>query len=252
MSLIMKSIQAARPTIPVYWPDSSKPTNAAYDALWAHPLMISERDYSGYSDDDFSSVRGTFSVNLNFNKWIKGLSADGKFDYRLNNNFVKTFNTSFQCYDYNYDTNEYITTGQFNKGLNSLNEEYKKDWLWYSMFKLNYDRIFAEKHHVTGLALVEAQASKNDNFFAYREGFISTEVDEMFAGSDENKNIAPPIFHACGTGDGAIPAHRMQRKKCGTNTGAGRRSDYSGVSVEHQPVRKLCALCSGAAAGREH
>ena len=56
------------------------------------------------------------------------------------------------------------------------------------MFKLNYDRIFAKKHHITGLALVEAQANKNDNFFAYREGFISTEVDEMFAGSDENKN----------------------------------------------------------------
>ena len=93
MSIIMKSIQAARPIIPVYWPDSSKPTNAAYDALWANPLMISERDYSGYSDEDFSSVRGTFSVNLNFNKWIKGLSADGKFDYRLNNKFVKTFNT---------------------------------------------------------------------------------------------------------------------------------------------------------------
>lgn len=35
---------------------------------------------------------------------------------------------------------------------------------------------------------MEAQANKNDNFFAYREGFISTEVDEMFAGSDENKN----------------------------------------------------------------
>lgn len=129
MSIIMKSIQAARPIIPVYWPDSSKPTNAAYDALWANPLMISERDYSGYSDEDFSSVRGTFSVNLNFNKWIKGLSADGKFDYRLNNKFVKTFNTSFECYDYNYDANEYITTGQFNKGQNSLNEEYTKDWL---------------------------------------------------------------------------------------------------------------------------
>lgn len=36
---------------------------------------------------------------------------------------------------------------------------------------------------------MEAQASKNDNFFAYREGFISTEVDEMFAGSDENKTM---------------------------------------------------------------
>lgn len=188
MGIIMKAIQAARPIIPIYWPDSSKPTNAAYDALWAHPLLISESDYSGYEDKDFSSVRGTFSVNLNFNKWIKGLSADGKFDYRLNNNFIKIFSTSFDCYDYNYDTEEYIMTGQFNKGQNSLREEYTKDWLWYSMVKLNYNHIFAKKHHVTGLALIEAQASKNDNFFAYREGFISTEVDEMFAGSDENKD----------------------------------------------------------------
>ena len=65
------------------------------------------------------------------------------------------------------------------------------------MFKLNYDRIFAEKHHVTGLALVEAQASKNDNFFAYREGFISTEVDEMFAGSDETMEVVLLKMVAC-------------------------------------------------------
>ena len=188
MNVIMKAIQAAKPTVAAYWPDRSKPTYPGYDASWANPLPISERDYSGYSDTDFSSVRGTFSANLNFNKWVKGLSADGKFDYRLNNNFVKTFNTTFDYYDYNYDTGEYIVSSQFNGGKNSLREDYSKDWLWYSMFKLNYDRVFAEKHHLTGLALVEAQASKNDNFFAYREGFISTEVDEIFAGSDENKN----------------------------------------------------------------
>lgn len=188
MDVIMKAIQAAKPTVAAYWPDRSKPTYPGYDASWANPLPISERDYSGYSDTDFSSVRGTFSANLNFNKWVKGLSADGKFDYRLNNNFVKTFNTTFDYYDYNYDTGEYIVASQFNGGKNSLRENYSKDWLWYSMFKLNYDRVFAEKHHLTGLALVEAQANKNDNFFAYREGFISTEVDEIFAGSDENKN----------------------------------------------------------------
>ena len=188
MPVIMQAIQAAKPTVPAYYPDRSKPTYPGYDASWANPLPISERDYSGYEDTDFSSVRGTFSVNLNFNKWIKGLSADGKFDYRLNNNFTKTFNTTFDYHDYNYDTGEYTVATQFNSGKNSLREAYAKDWLWYSMFKLNYDRIFAKKHHITALALIEAQASKNDNFFAYREGFISTEVDEMFAGSDENKN----------------------------------------------------------------
>lgn len=57
---------------------------------------------------------------------MKGLSADGKFDYRLNNNFVKTFNTSFDYHDYNYDTEEYTVIGTFNGGKNSLREEYAK------------------------------------------------------------------------------------------------------------------------------
>lgn len=188
MPVIMQAIQAAKPTVPAHYPDVSKSTYPGYDDRWANPLPISERDYSGYEDTDFSSVRGTFSVNLNFNKWIKGLSADAKFDYRLNNNFVKTFNKTFDYYTYQYDSDEYTVASNFNGGKNTLRESYAKDWLWYSLFKLNYDRIFAGKHHVTGLALIEAQSSKNDNFFAYREGFISTEIDEMFAGSDENKD----------------------------------------------------------------
>ena len=161
---------------------------SGYNENDANPLPISERDYSGYEDHDFSSVRGTFSANLNSDKWIDGLSAEGKFDYRLNNNLTKEFKTTFDYYDYNYDTEEYVVTTSFNGGQNSLRESYAKDWLWYSLFKLNYDHIFAEKHHVTGLALVEAQSHRNDNFFAYREGFISTRVDELFAGADENKN----------------------------------------------------------------
>lgn len=188
MDVIMKAVQAAKPTVPAYYPDHSKPTYPGYDASWANPLPISNKDYSGYDKTDYSSVRGTFSANLNFDKWIKGLSADGKFDYRLNNNFIKTFNTSFDYHDYNYDTDTYKVVSQFNGGKNSLREAYIKDWLWYSMFKINYDRVFANKHHVTGLALVEAQSSRSDNFNAYREGFISTEIDELFAGSDKNKN----------------------------------------------------------------
>ncbi|MGQ8335573.1 TonB-dependent receptor [Sunxiuqinia sp. A32] len=188
MPVIMTAIQAAKPTVPAHYPDYSKPTYPGYNENDANPLPISERDYSGYEDHDFSSVRGTFSANLNFDKWIKGLSADGKFDYRLNNNLTKEFKTTFNYYDYNYDTEEYVVTGRFNGGHNSLRESYAKDWLWYSLFKLNYDRIFAGKHHVTGLALVEAQSNRHDDFFAYREGFISTRIDEMFAGADENKN----------------------------------------------------------------
>ena len=188
MNIILKSIQAARPIIPAHFPDESKATLPGYDADWANPLTISDSEYTGYNNTDFSSFRGTIGFNLDLGSWIKGLTFDGKFDYRLNHNFTKKFNTPFNYYDYDIDTDTYKVLSTFNSGKTSLREDYAKDWLWYSLFKLNYSRTFAKRHTVTGLVLIEAQSNKHDEFYAYREGFISNAIDELFAGSDENKD----------------------------------------------------------------
>lgn len=188
MNVILHGIQAARPTIPAHFSDPTKITQPGYDTGWGNPRAISDSEYSGYNNKDFSTVRATAGFKLDFNQYVKGLSADGKFDYRLNNTFGKEFNKSFNYYDYDYDNESYIKTGTFNSGNTTLKESYERDWLWYSMFKVNYDRIFAQDHKVSGLFLVEAQSSKMDKFSAYREGFISNAIDELFAGGDDNKN----------------------------------------------------------------
>lgn len=183
---IMKAIQNAHPTVPLAYPDPTKIPLAGYDQRWANPVAIADKDYSGYLKHECNIIRTALSVKLDLNPWIKGLTVDGKFDYKLNMTFDKNFKNSIDFYTYNPTEDSYMLQGTYNGGTNSLREDFIRDWLWYSMVKVNYERRFAKKHHVSGLLLMEAQSTKNDNFWGRREGFISTEVDEMFAGSEEN------------------------------------------------------------------
>ena len=187
INTIMTAVQAAKPTEPAHYPDLTKPTYPGYDASWANPLPISERDYSGYHSDNFQSIRGTLTLDYNFNDLVKGLSAEGKMDYRANDRFAKDWNTTFDYHIYDYDNDVYSVATAFNSGKNSLNEFFAKDWLAYGYFKLNYQRSF-ENHNISALALVEAQSFREDRFSGYREGFITTAIDQLFAGSDENKD----------------------------------------------------------------
>lgn len=187
IGVIMTAVQAAKPTEPAHYPDPTKVTYPGYDADWANPVAISEKDYSGYVDDNFQSIRGTLTLNYDFNDLVEGLSSEVKVDYRVNDQFVKTWKTTFDYTNYDYVNDVYDVVTSFNSGKNTLNEYYSKDWFAYGYFRLNYNRQFGD-HNLSGLALVESQSSRQDYFNAYREGFMTTAIDQLFAGSDENKN----------------------------------------------------------------
>jgi TonB-linked SusC/RagA family outer membrane protein len=52
---------------------------------------------------------------------------------------------------------------------------------------LNYDKAFGA-HNISGVLLIEQSDYRWDKIGAYREGFISDAIDQIFAGSDINKN----------------------------------------------------------------
>ena len=54
-------------------------------------------------------------------------------------------------------------------------------------YKLLYQRKFG-MHNVGALVLYEALSGRNDQFGAYREGFLSSAIDQMFGGSDIGKD----------------------------------------------------------------
>ncbi|MGY5851423.1 SusC/RagA family TonB-linked outer membrane protein [Salegentibacter sp. F14] len=187
IGVIMTAVQAAKPTQPAYYPDPEKPTYPGYDADFANPLPISDKDYSGYSHHNFQSIRGTLTMNYDLVDFTDGLNAELKMDYRAIDNFIKDWRTPFTYYNYNYDEDTYHEATVFNKGMVSLNQSDMKNWLAYGYLKLNYRKSFSG-HTFTAMALAEALSSRQDYFNAYREGFLTQEIDQLFAGSDENKD----------------------------------------------------------------
>ncbi len=53
---------------------------------------------------------------------------------------------------------------------------------------INYNRTFAENHSVNVLAGAERITGKGDSFEAFRRYFISTAIDELFAGGQDEIN----------------------------------------------------------------
>ncbi len=187
---LMTGMYMSLPVYPVYYPDE---TVVPFTGLNAYnPYFASREEYSGYSDNRYKMFRGAFGLNYDFKNIVKGLSADFRFDYKINDTFVKEFIKPFTTYyyDYNYDTQEYTyepSSIVFNGGKTTLNESYARTWDWLLNYKLFYARKF-HKHDIRAMLLYEALSGRYDVFSAYREGFISTAIDQLFAGSDIGKD----------------------------------------------------------------
>ena len=64
----------------------------------------------------------------------------------------------------------------------SLKQEFHKNQTITGQFSLNYDRVFNKDHSINGLALVEIIDYNNGNFSAYRENYVTSAIDQLFAG----------------------------------------------------------------------
>ena len=69
----------------------------------------------------------------------------------------------------------------------SLKQEFHKNQTITGQFSLNYDRVFNKDHSINGLALVEIIDYNNGNFSAYRENYVTSAIDQLFAGGTINQ-----------------------------------------------------------------
>lgn len=179
---IMEGLFASQPMFPAEFPNPSyRPTNGKGGA----PTNATNADLIGYDIDNRYIYNGTLLLDYNI-PFLKGLSTKGLFNY--NNRFKRDKNWrneyDFYSYDYKSDTYTLMGTG----GKRSLTKTATFDQDYTIQLSLNYEGIFDEKHKVKGLLLYEALKNSGDYLTAYREAYISSAVEELFAGGDENKN----------------------------------------------------------------
>ncbi|MEQ8472579.1 MAG: TonB-dependent receptor [Marinoscillum sp.] len=173
--------------------DQSKPTYQAYFPELGDNVLgwngqagngIGMANESGYRKDDNDAFQGTLTTTLNV-PFVKGLSLIGRasFDY-----YVDAYKKLTKPYTY-YSQDE--ITGEFTKFQSTpktdLTQQKGQSQTSTLQFRTLYNNTWG-KHTVSALGLVERIDVASDYLNAYREGFVSPQLDQLFAGSTTNLN----------------------------------------------------------------
>lgn len=147
-------------------------------------IINTHEDLGGYDKTYKNTLNGAFTVNYKVHP-VPGLSAKLKLNYQQVSYDRKNWTKQNDIWDYDYATDTYTLYGK--SMPTSLKQEFHKNQVITGQFSLNYDRVINKDHAINGLALVEIIDYNNGNFSAYRENYVTSAIDQLFAGGTINQ-----------------------------------------------------------------
>ena len=192
---IFRMLIRGKPTLPAYWPNGLPGPDIENGD---NPVVISTPATGYVHDNNYvfnSNLRGQIDI-----PWVKGLNIvlNAAFDQSFRP--IKRFRTPWYLYTWDGDSVDASGTPvvlRSQRGLNTpeLQEELERTSGQTSNAYLNYSKDFGP-HAFAFMAGVEKQVLKGSQFQAFRNAYISTAVDELFAGTrntstnaDNNRNL---------------------------------------------------------------
>lgn len=154
-----------------------------------NPLLMSSSE-SGFINTKNTNLRGRFSFEYSLDKLVSGLKFKSFVGLRKTTNQVKSWYTPWVYYNFQQGTNEYIpATGFSQRGEERILRQTVNNFDQTLLnATLHYSNLFGDNHSISAFAGVERLDSEVSNFFAERVGgFPSSDVPELFAGSEENQ-----------------------------------------------------------------
>lgn len=186
-SQIWSKLRTSKPNMPAYWPNGE----AADNGDSGNPLVISTNQ-TGYDKNKEFVLESKANIHIDI-PGVTGLSfsANAAVDRNVSND--KSWNTPW--YLYSWDGSSMNADGgpllqRVQRGY--TNAELTQNMADAQLITLNalgnYQRTIGAAHHIKVLVGVEKITGDNMDFMAYRKHFVSTAIDQMFAGGDLDKN----------------------------------------------------------------
>ena len=183
---IFRELSRALPTDLAYYPDGT-PARPSFSPNHIQEAM---KDFNaGYYRARVNNVDAKLSLEWDV-KQIEGLKLKS-YGSLVNNDFYnKTWGKSYDLYNLNRQTGEYdlfvaSPEGSFSETVLTQSLAFNNHYVLQE--SMNYKRTFG-KHSVDFLALGELQSNSGENFFGRRQDFQSDLIDQLYAGSNENKD----------------------------------------------------------------
>ncbi len=183
---IFRELSRALPTNLAYYPDGT-PTRPSFSP---NHVLEGIKDFNaGYYRARNNNIDAKLSLEWDVEQ-VKGLSIKS-YGSLVNNFFYsKTWGKSYELYTLNRLTGEYdefvaSPEGSFSETVLTQSMNYSNHYVLQQ--HINYDRYFGD-HSVSGLLLGELQRVQGENFLGRRQDFQSDLIDQLFAGSNENRD----------------------------------------------------------------
>ncbi len=183
---IFRELSRALPTNLAYYPDGTP----ARPSFSPNHILEGIRDFNaGYYRARNNNIDTKLSLQWDVRQ-IRGLSVKSYGSLVYNTNYAKDWGKSYELYTLNRQTGAYNVftaspEGSFSETVLTQSMSYNNHYVLQQ--SVNYDRIFG-KHSLSVLALGELQKNQGENFFGRRQDYQSDLIDQLFAGSNENKD----------------------------------------------------------------
>ena len=186
-SSILAVLMRGYPTSQAYWPNGLAGPDIA-EGL--NPIVLTTNQ-TGYDKDIRYIFESLLKLDITI-PWVKGLSVSTNASLDKNIQNRKVWETPWYLYNWDgvtYDTNNEPLLVKGKKGLSDpqLTQSMVDGTRTTLNALLNYEHIFNNKHGFKFLVGSEMISGESMNFSAFRKYFVSTAVDQMFAGGDLEK-----------------------------------------------------------------
>lgn len=179
---LFSTIINSKPTERAYVPDDIEKGALGSNGQNASP--IGQANNSGYNKTENSVFQSTLQGVYNV-PFLEGLKARGSFSYDRWFSKAKTFSMPYEYYRYDKEIDLY-TKLKSGGGIN-LYEGTAEDERITLQASLSYDATFNAVHNISALLLFEESSYKYSNLQASRVNYISSAIDQIFAGPDKDK-----------------------------------------------------------------
>ncbi|UKJ08897.1 SusC/RagA family TonB-linked outer membrane protein [Solitalea lacus] len=179
---IFAEVLSAYPTLPAYYPNGLPGPGLSGGR---NPVLMAS-GATGYNyTNDYNLLSDlSFDIKLPFiteGLYVAGLAA---YDFRFRNE--KIFKDNWDAYRYNRNTNEYENLRNSIGPIN-LRSDYRNYQMKTYNIKLGYNRVVGN-HDIGAFVAYEQSDSYNEGIFAYRTGYLSNKIDQIFIGADKDKD----------------------------------------------------------------
>lgn len=183
---IFRELSRALPNSLAYYPDGTP----ARPTFSPNHIVEGLKDFNaGYFRARNNNLDAKITLEWRVPR-IQGLKLKSFASLVYNNYYLKDWDKSYTLYTLNRNTGNYdpftaSPEGTPSETVLTQNVSFSNDYVLQE--SINYERSFGD-HSVKGLLLGELSKRDGQNFFGRRQDFQSDLIDQLFAGSNENKD----------------------------------------------------------------